>query len=114
MRLVVHPKVYSDIDKIMGYYKQVATRQLADEFYAELRYHMQQAAERPESFGIRERDLRRVLLAMSCECSSCATIEDVPPLALDADNVAQPRTGATDKTFPSTFSEFRKLGRVSE
>jgi plasmid stabilization system protein ParE len=62
MRLVLHPKVYSDIDEIMGYYERVATRQLADEFYAELRYYMQQAAERPESFAIRERDLRRVNL----------------------------------------------------
>jgi Predicted DNA-binding protein with the Helix-hairpin-helix motif len=62
MRFVLHPKVYSDIDEIMGYYERVATRQLADEFYAELRYYMQQAAERPESFAIRERDLRRVNL----------------------------------------------------
>ena len=62
MHLVLHPKVYSDIDEIMGYYERVATRQLADEFYAELRYYMQQAAERPESFAIRERDLRRVNL----------------------------------------------------
>jgi plasmid stabilization system protein ParE len=37
MRLVLHPKVYSDIDRIMGYYEQVATSQLANEFYAELR-----------------------------------------------------------------------------
>ena len=86
----------------MRYYERVATRQLADEFYAELRCYMQQAAERPESFAIRERDLRRVdlqrfpyhflfvLLAMSCEFSSCATIGDVPPLALDANNLAQP------------------------
>ncbi len=44
MRLVVHPKVYSDIDEIMGYYERVATGQLADEFYAELRYYMQQEA----------------------------------------------------------------------
>jgi hypothetical protein len=43
MRLVLHPKVYSDIDEIMGYYERVATRQLADEFWAELRYYMQQA-----------------------------------------------------------------------
>jgi plasmid stabilization system protein ParE len=62
MRLVLHPKVYSDIDEIMGYYERVATRQLADAFYAELRYYMQQAAERPESFAIREHDLRRVNL----------------------------------------------------
>jgi len=25
MRLVLHPKVYSDIDEIMGYYERVAT-----------------------------------------------------------------------------------------
>ena len=62
MRLVLHPKVYSDIDEIMGYYERVATRQLADEFWAELRYYMQQATERPQSFAIRERDLRRVNL----------------------------------------------------
>ena len=62
MRLVLHPKVYSDIDEIMGYYERVATRELADEFYAELRHYMQQATERPESFSIRERDLRRVNL----------------------------------------------------
>jgi hypothetical protein len=39
MRLVLHPKVYSDIDEIMGYYERLATRQLADEFYAELRHY---------------------------------------------------------------------------
>ena len=60
MGLVLHPKVYSDIDEIMAYYERVATRQLADEFYAELRYYMQQSGERPESFAIRARDLRRV------------------------------------------------------
>jgi plasmid stabilization system protein ParE len=62
MRLLLHPKVYSDIDEIMEYYERVATRELADDFYSELRYYMQQAAERPESFSIRERDLRRVNL----------------------------------------------------
>jgi toxin ParE1/3/4 len=49
-------------DEIMGYYERVATRRLADEFYAELRYYMQQAADRPESFAIYARDLRRVNL----------------------------------------------------
>jgi hypothetical protein len=38
MRLVLHPKVYSDIDEIMGYYERVAPRELADEFCAELRH----------------------------------------------------------------------------
>lgn len=36
MRLVLHPKVYSDIDEIMGYYERIGTAELADEFYAEL------------------------------------------------------------------------------
>ena len=62
MRIVLHPKVYSDIDKIMGYYERVATRELADDFYSELRHFMQEAASRPESFSIRERDIRRVNL----------------------------------------------------
>jgi plasmid stabilization system protein ParE len=62
MRLVLHPKVYSDIDEIMGYYERIASCELADEFYSELRYYVQQAAERPESFAVRERDLRRVNL----------------------------------------------------
>ncbi len=32
MRLVLHPSVFSDISKIMEYYEQVATAELADEF----------------------------------------------------------------------------------
>jgi plasmid stabilization system protein ParE len=62
MRLVLHPKVYSDIDKMMTYYEQVATRDLANEFYTELRRFMKAAAARPESFAIRTRDIRRVNL----------------------------------------------------
>ena len=62
MRLVLHPKVYSDIDKIMEYYERVATSTLADEFYAELRHFVEQAADRPESFSVREHDIRRVNL----------------------------------------------------
>jgi plasmid stabilization system protein ParE len=62
MRLVVHPKVYSDIDQIMAYYEEVATADLANEFYAELRHFMTAAAARPESFAIREGDIRRVNL----------------------------------------------------
>src|SRR5207249_3732890 len=63
MRLVLHPKVHSDIDKIMNYYEEeVAAPELANEFYAELRHLMVEAAARPESFSTRERDLRRVNL----------------------------------------------------
>jgi plasmid stabilization system protein ParE len=62
MRLVLHPKVYSDIAQVMDYYEQVASADLADEFYAELRQLMREAAKRPESFPIRERDIRRANL----------------------------------------------------
>ena len=59
MRLVLHPKVYSDIDSIMNYYEQVATPELADEFYSELRHSMAEAARTPERFSIRKQDIRR-------------------------------------------------------
>jgi hypothetical protein len=62
MRLVLHPKIYSDIDKIMAYYEEVATTDLANEFHAELRYFIGEAAARPDSFAIRKHDLRRVNL----------------------------------------------------
>ena len=119
MRFVLHPKVYSDIDEIMGYYERVATRQLANEFYAELRYYMQQAAERPESFAIRERELRRVNLQRfpyhflfriageSCEFLSCDTIGDVLPLASVANNVPNCRLVRL-----TNFSGFRNSGNV--
>lgn len=44
----------------MAYYEQIAGPELADDFYAELRRFMLEAVQRPESFSIRERDLRRV------------------------------------------------------
>jgi len=62
MRLVLHPKVYSDIDSIMAYYEKVATKELANEFYAEPRHFLTEAARRPESFALRERNIRRVNL----------------------------------------------------
>ncbi len=62
MRLVLHPKVYSDIDEIMGYYERIATPVLAEEFYTELRCFMTKVADEPESFSIRERDIRRANL----------------------------------------------------
>lgn len=63
MRLILHPKVHSDVLKIMEYYERVATIELAEDFYRELRHVMQDAADRPESFSIRERELRRVNLS---------------------------------------------------
>lgn len=62
MRLVLHPKVYSDIDAIMAYYEEVAATELANEFYAELRHFMVEAAKRPKFFAIHQRDIRRVNL----------------------------------------------------
>jgi len=62
MRLVLHRKVSSDVDAIMEYYEFIASQELADDFYAELRRFMLDAAERPESFSVRKRDLRRANL----------------------------------------------------
>lgn len=62
MRLEFHRQVASDITRIMDYYEGVARPDLADEFYAELQFYFQKAADSPESFGVRERDLRRVNL----------------------------------------------------
>lgn len=62
MRLILHPDVRSDVNEIMAYYERIAGPELADDFYSELRQFMLDAAERPESFSIRERDLRRVNL----------------------------------------------------
>ena len=46
----------------MDYYEDVAGPQLANEFYAELKVYFQKAADSPESYIVRERDLRRVNL----------------------------------------------------
>ena len=46
----------------MEYYEQVSSAELADEFYAELRRFFRKATQRPESYAIRERDIRRVNL----------------------------------------------------
>ena len=62
MRVLPHPKIYSDIDQIMAYSEQIATADLASDFYAELRRFMKAAAARPNSFAIRKRDIRRVNL----------------------------------------------------
>ena len=62
MRVILHPKIHSELDAILEYYERVASRELADDFYAELREFIVQAAERPESFSVRERDLRRANL----------------------------------------------------
>lgn len=62
MRLEFHRQIAGDISRIMDYYKDAAGPQLADDFYQELRAFFENAAESPESYAIRERDLRRVNL----------------------------------------------------
>ena len=62
MRPVFHPRVYADLAKIMGYYERVATPELADDFYREFRLFVEEAVGRPESFALRERDIRRANL----------------------------------------------------
>ena len=62
MRLEFHRQVASDVSRIMEYYENTAGPQLADEFYAELRICFNKAAESPQSYAIREGDLRRMNL----------------------------------------------------
>jgi plasmid stabilization system protein ParE len=62
MLLEFHRQVAFDIFSIMDYYEDVGGPKLADEFYSELRSFFQKAAQSPEAYDIRERDLRRVNL----------------------------------------------------
>lgn len=62
MRIEFHRLVASDISRIMDYYKDAAGPELADEFYEELRSFLQKATDSPQSYFVRERDLRRVNL----------------------------------------------------
>lgn len=62
MRLVLHPKVHSEVHEVMEYYERVVGPELADDYYNELRRFLLEAAARPGSFSLRERDLRPVNL----------------------------------------------------
>jgi len=62
MRLEFHNQVASDISRIMDYYEQVGGVELADAFYSELQVYFRKAADSPQSYRVRERDLRRVNL----------------------------------------------------
>ena len=62
MRLAFHPRVYADLAEIMAYYERVATPELADAFYEEFRHLAEQVSQRPDSFAIRERGIRRAEL----------------------------------------------------
>ena len=62
MRVIFHPRVHSDISKVMDYYERVATLELADEFYCEFRAAVKAIAEKPQSVSLRKGDFRRVNL----------------------------------------------------
>ena len=48
LRVVFHPKVFSEVDTIMDYYERVAGNHLANDFYAEFRLFVQDASGDPE------------------------------------------------------------------
>jgi len=62
LRIVFHPKVFSEVDAIMGYYESVAGSHLADEFYSEFRFFVRDAAGDSEKYNIRKGNFRRVNL----------------------------------------------------
>jgi plasmid stabilization system protein ParE len=94
MRLVLHPKVYSDIDAIMDYYEQAATLDLADEFYAELRFVMGQAATNPKHFAIRKADIRRANLQRFPYHFLFRIVEDAVRILVVRHHSRHPETGS--------------------
>ena len=62
LRVVFHPKVFSEVDAIMDYYERVAGIQLADDFYTEFRLFVQDVSDDPEKYNIRSGNFRRVNL----------------------------------------------------
>ena len=62
MRLELHPLAEADISRITDHYEATGGAELADEFYSELRVFLKRAAQTPEGYAIRERDIRRVNL----------------------------------------------------
>jgi plasmid stabilization system protein ParE len=61
-RLEFHPHADADISRIIDYYEAAEDAVLADEFYSELRMFLKRAANSPERYAIRKRDIRRVNL----------------------------------------------------
>ena len=62
MRLELHPLARGDITRIVDYYKRAGGNDLAEDFYSELRSYFDKAANSPQGYAIRERDVRRVNL----------------------------------------------------
>jgi plasmid stabilization system protein ParE len=92
MRLELHPLADADISRIIDHYEAAGGAELADEFYSELRVFLKKAAQTPEAYAIRERDIRRILIdshfifsigswASAFVYWQSATIADAPRLA---------------------------------
>lgn len=62
MKVVFHPRILSDLSKVMDYYERVATRELADEFYCEFRAAVKAIAPKPKTASVRTGSFRRVNL----------------------------------------------------
>ena len=62
LRIVFHPKVFAEVDAIMDYYERVGGLHLADDFYAEFRFFIQDASCEPEKYNIKRGNFRRVNL----------------------------------------------------
>lgn len=60
MKLVLHRRVRSDVDDIMGYYEGAGNLELAQDYYHELRGFMLEAARRPGRHHFIKGDIRRV------------------------------------------------------
>lgn len=74
MRLELHPLAHSDISRIVDHYKRAGGTDLADDFCSELRSFFDKAANSPEGYAIKERDIRRVNLekiSLSFSISHC-------------------------------------------
>lgn len=62
MRLVILPAARAEVSEIKRYYTCSGGQALAEDFYRELHWLFHAAAERPESFSIRQHGLRRANL----------------------------------------------------
>ncbi len=62
MKVVFHPRVFSEINAIMKYYEDIGDLKLADDFYDELRRCFVLARDHTEYFNIRVGGFRRVNL----------------------------------------------------
>jgi plasmid stabilization system protein ParE len=62
MRLEFHHQVASDVSQILDYYEGIGEPELAEEFYSALRSFFHKAAQFPEGYATRTRDVRRVNL----------------------------------------------------